>query len=65
MSIQAAAQSASAVHVYGENGSILATIPVSNGARLLGFTSSGVTVQENSCIVTYNERGAVISTRPL
>ena len=64
MTIQTAIQKSYGIQIYGEHGAILGSIAADEAAgdRLLGFTSSGVTVKRGSYINTYDEHGAILSS---
>ena len=64
MSIQAAVQKSSSIQIYGENGSILGSIPTNCNDRLLGYTSETVTVQKGDFVNIYSESGILLSSIP-
>ena len=64
MTIQTVIQKSYGIVIYGEHGAIMGNIAadIAAGDRLLGFTSSSVTVQRGSFINTYDEHGVITAS---
>lgn len=64
MTIANASERNGYVAVYNEKGNQLCVIPIGRGGKLLGFTSTTVSIDNNGYVATYNEKGRQVSVRP-
>jgi len=62
MAIGNVVQCGSSLYVYDEGGTQIGTIAMGANDRLLGYTSSTVSVWRASTIFTYGEKGNPLST---